>query len=231
MHRIQKSSFCNLNDDRIMTKEFDLLSSLDHPNIIKLITYFTNDMNFNIISEYFKEGNLEAKIQKHKIFSENQAKYVCKQLLNAIKYLNEHNLVHTDINPDIIYIKDIIKIDNEELYNVKILQFGSSSINIHKSNNSLNYMAPEIINNKYHQTSDIWSIGIILYQMIFDDLPFKGYKEDEIINNIMKLKPDIINKDASPYVKNLLKKMLIKNPLKRITVNECLKHDWFANFD
>ena len=228
MHRIQKSSFCNLNDDRIMFKEFELLSNLEHPNIIKLITFFTNDMNFNIISEYFKEGTLETKIQKHKIFSENQAKYVCKQLLNAIKYLNEHNLVHTDINPDIIYIKDIIKRDNEELYNIKILQFGSSSINIHKSNNSLNYMAPEIINNKYHQTSDIWSIGIILYQMIFDDLPFKGYKEDEIINNIMRLKPDIINKDASPYVKNLLKKMLNKNPLKRITVTECLKHDWFS---
>ena len=185
-------------------------------------------MNFNIISEHFKEGSLDTKIQKHKIFSENQAKYVCKQLLSGIKYLNEHNLVHTDINPDIIYIKDIIKIDNEELYNVKILQFGSSSINIHKTNNSLNYMAPELINNKYHQTSDIWSIGIILYQMIFDDLPFKGYKEDEIINNIMKLKPDIINKDASPYVKNLLKKMLNKNPFKRITVNECLKHDWFS---
>ena len=127
-----------------------------------------------------------------------------------------------------IYIKDIIKIDNEELYNVKILQFGSSSINIHKSNNSLNYMAPELINNKYHQTSDIWSIGVILYQMIFDDLPFKGYKENEIINNIIKLKPDLINKDASPYVKNLIKKMLNKNPFKRINVNECVKHDWFS---
>ena len=228
MHRIQKSSFCNINDDRIMSKEFELLSNLDHPNIIKLITFFTNDMNFNIISEYFKEGTLDERIKKHKIFSENQAKYVCKQLLNGIKYLNEHNLVHTDINPDIIYIKDIIKIDNEDLYNVKILQFGSSSINIHKSNNSLNYMAPELIHNKYHQTSDIWSIGVILYQMIFDDLPFKGYKDDEIIHNILKLKPDILNKDASPYVKNLIKKMLNKNPLKRITVNECLKHDWFS---
>ena len=228
MHRIQKSSFCNINDDRIMAKEFELLSNLDHPNIIKLITFFTNDMNFNIISEYFKEGTLDEKIKKHKIFSENQAKYVCKQLLNGIKYLNEHNLVHTDINPDIIYIKDIIRVNNEELYNIKILQFGSSSINIHKSNNSLNYMAPEIIHNKYHQTSDIWSIGVILYQMVFDDLPFKGYKEDEIIHNILKLKPDIINKDASPYLKNLLKKMLNKNPFKRITVNDCLKHDWFS---
>ena len=228
MHRIQKSSFCNLNDDRIMAKEFELLSKLDHPNIIKLITFFTNDMNFNIISEYFKEGNLESKIEKHKIFSENQAKYVCKQLLNAIKYLNDNNLVHTDINPDIIYIKDIVRVDDEELYNVKILQFGSSSINIHKSNSSLNYMAPELIKNKYHQTSDIWSIGVILYQMIFDDLPFKGYKEDEIINNIIKLKPNLMNKEASPYVKNLIKKMLNKNPFKRISVTECLKHDWFS---
>ena len=113
MHRIQKSSFCNLNDDRIMFKEFELLSNLEHPNIIKLITFFTNDMNFNIISEYFKEGTLETKIQKHKIFSENQAKYVCKQLLNAIKYLNEHkyfliNVVFSSFNSS----KKIYKYEN-----------------------------------------------------------------------------------------------------------------------
>ena len=228
MHHIQKSSFCNLNDDKIMAKEFELLSSLDHPNIVKLITFYTYNMNFNIISEYFKEGSLDMKIKKHKIFTESQAKYVCKQLLNGIKYLNDHNLVHTDINPDIIYIKDIVKKNNEELYNVKILQFGSSSINIHKTNNSLYYMAPELTIGKYHQTSDIWSIGVIIYQMIFDDFPFKGYKEEEIVYNIQKLKPDLINKDASPYVKNLIKKMLIKDPFKRITVDECLKHDWFS---
>ena len=111
----------------------------------------------------------------------------------------------------------------------KILQFGSSNINIHKTNNSLYYMAPELTLGKYHQTSDIWSIGVIIYQMIFDDLPFKGYKEDEIIYNIKKLKPDLIHKDASPYVKKLIKKMLIKDPFKRITVDECLKHDWFSS--
>ena len=102
MHRIQKSSFCNINDDKIMAKEFELLSSLDNPKIIKLFTFCTYNMNFNIISEYFKEGTLDMKIKKHKIFTETQAKYVCKQLLCGIKYLNEHNLVHTDINPDII---------------------------------------------------------------------------------------------------------------------------------
>ena len=228
MHHIQKSSFCNLNDDKIMAKEFELLSSLDHPNIVKLITFYTYNMNFNIISEYFKEGSLDMKIKKNKIFTESQAKYVCKQLLNGIKYLNDNNLAHTDINPDIIYIKDIVKKNNEELYNVKILQFGSSSINIHKTNNSLYYMAPELTIGKYHQTSDIWSIGVIIYQMIFDDFPFKGYKEEEIVHNIQKLKPNLINKDASPYVKNLIKKMLIKDPFKRITVDECLKHDWFS---
>ena len=228
MHHIQKSSFCNLNDDKIMAKEFELLSSLDHPNIVKLITFYTYNMNFNIISEYFKEGSLDMKIKKHKIFSETQAKYVCKQLLNGIKYLNDHNLAHTDINPDIIYIKDIVRKNNEEFYNVKILQFGSSLINIHKTNNSLYYMAPELTIGKYHQTSDIWSIGVIIYQMIFDDFPFKGYKEEEIVYNIQKSKPDLINKDASPYVKNLIKKMLIKDPFKRITVDECLKHDWFS---
>ena len=64
--------------------------------------------------------------------------------------------------------------------------------------------------------------------MIFDDLPFKGYNEDEIINNIIKLKQNLMNKDASPYVKNLIKKILHKNPFKRISVTECLKHDWFS---
>ena len=218
MHCIQKSSFCNLNDDKIMTKEFELLSKLHHPNIIKLFTFFTSDMNFNIISEYFKEGTLDSKIRKHKIFSEKQAKYVCRQLLNAVKYLNENNLVHTDISPDIIYIKDIINEGKHELYNIKILQFGSSTINIHNTNNSLFYMAPELINNKYHKTSDIWSIGIILFQMIHDDLPFKGYKEDEIINHSLCSRP----------LKNLIKRMLTKNPFKRIKVEECLNHEWFT---
>ena len=232
MHSIQKSSFCNLNDDKIMAKEFELLSKLHHPNIIKLFTFFTTDINFNIISEYFKEGTLDSKIKKHKIFNENQAKYVCKQLLSVVKYLNENNLVHTDITPDIIYIKDIITEGKQELFNIKILQFGSSTINIHNTNNSLYYKSPELINNKYHQTSDIWSIGVILYQMIYDNLPFKGYKEDEIINNIKKLKINLPDKAHHLYcsksVKNLIKRMLNKNPFKRIKVEECLNHEWFT---
>jgi serine/threonine protein kinase len=232
MHSIQKTSFCNLNDDKIMSKEFELLSKLSHPNIIKLFTFYTTDINFNIISEYFKEGTLDTKIRKHKIFTENQAKHVCSQLLNVVKYLNENNLVHTDITPDIIYIQEIVNEKNQELYNIKILQFGSSTINIHNSNNSLYYTSPELLNNKYHKTSDIWSIGIILYQMIYDDLPFKGYKEDEIINNIKKLKvhpPDKAHHTLlSKCLKNLIKRMLNKNPFKRIKVDECLNHEWFT---
>ena len=232
MHCIQKSSFCNLNDDKIMAKEFELLSKLNHPNIIKLFTFYTTDINFNIISEYFKEGTLDSKIKKHKIFTEKQVKHVVKQLLSVVKYLNENNLVHTDITPDIIYIKDIITEGKQELYNIKILQFGSSTINIHNTNNALYYMSPELIGNKYHQTSDIWSIGVILYQMIYDNLPFKGYKEDEIINNIKKLNvvlPDKThNSHISKNVKNLIKRMLNKNPFKRIKVDECLNHEWFT---
>ena len=232
MHCIQKSSFCNLNDDKIMTKEFELLSKLYHPNIIKLFTFYTTDINFNIISEYFKEGTLDLKIKKHKIFTEKQVKHIGKQLLSVVKYLNENNLVHTDITPDIIYIKDIVTEGKQELYNIKILQFGSSTINIHNTNNALYYMSPELINNKYHQTSDIWSIGVILYQMLYDNLPFKGYKEDEIINNIKKLNINLPDKAhhslCSKSVKNLIKRMLNKNPLKRIKVEECLNHEWFT---
>ena len=232
MHCIQKSSFCNLNDDKIMTREFELLSKLYHPNIIKLFTFYTTDINFNIISEYFKEGTLDSKIKKHKIFTEKQVKHVGKQLLSVVKYLNENNLVHTDITPDIIYIKDIVTEGKQELYNIKILQFGSSTINIHNTNNSLYYMSPELISNKYHQTSDIWSIGVILYQMLYDNLPFKGYKEDEIINNIKKLNITLPDKThhshCSKSVKNLIKRMLNKNPLKRIKVEECLNHEWFT---
>ena len=232
MHCIQKSSFCNLNDDKIMTKEFELLSKLNHPNIIKLFTFYTTDINFNIISEYFKEGTLDSKIKKHKIFTEKQVKHVVKQLLSVVKYLNENNLVHTDITPDIIYIKDIITEGKQELYNIKILQFGSSTINIHNTNNALYYMSPELIGNKYHQTSDIWSIGVILYQMIYDNLPFKGYKENEIINNIKKLNLELPDKTHNSHisksVKNLIKRMLDKNPFKRIRVDECLNHEWFT---
>ena len=231
MIRIQKSSFKNKSDDKIMKEEFDRLQNTQHSHIIKLYDNYINDSHYKIIADYCKEGVLETKLRQKGVFSEYQTKFVAYQLLQAVKYLNENNLVHTDIKPDIIYINKIIRDRREELYDIKLLNFGSTLMKKNSENFLPYYIAPEVTLKKFHATSDVWSIGIIIYQMIYDDLPFKGYNAKEIISKIRK--EEVVFKDNNRFflLQDLLKKMLIKNPLERITVDECLEHRWFKKDD
>ena len=142
--------------------------------------------------DYCKEGSLETKLKWSIKYSENQIKYLAFQLFSAVQYLNQNNYMHTDIKPINILIDEIVKNDkDEDLFNIKLLNFGSYGESIESNNlNSLPYyIAPEIIDSKYDVTSDIWSIGVIIYQMFYGEVPFGGENIREIYtkNKIEKI--------------------------------------------
>ena len=125
------------------------------------------------------------------MYNENQIRYLVLQIFKAIKYLNSKNFLHIEISPEKILIDSIIKDSaEEELYNVKLLDFFCPSRNnllIDNKSSSFCYMAPEVIEQKYSPTCDIWSIGIIIFQMFFGELPhqdnndFKEYVRNKFI--------------------------------------------------
>ena len=92
------------------------------------------------------------------------------------------------------------------------------------------YVAPEVLSGKYGKECDIWSLGVVLYTMLSGTLPFSGDTNAEIFKNIKMVNYNFNGKSwshISPEAKNLIKRMLQKEPLERISLPDALKHAWF----
>ena len=262
MKIIKKSSESDKNEEQKIKNEINILKSLKHPNIIKVHDCLISTNNYKLITEFVSNLNLLDLINVKKIFKEKTVKSIIFQILSAIKYLNQNNFVHTDIKPSNIIVKinkndenddnnnnsNISANEDEVEYLVKLVDFGSSNNNI--ANCHINnvkkitiplpyYLSPEIINKKYNSKCDVWSTGIIMYQMLFGYVPFDGKDKEEVINNI--LNKDInfnINDNnnnnqniiISDECLNLLKHMLDKDINYRYDSEQCINDDYFKNY-
>lgn len=165
------------------------------------------------------------------MLSELKAKSIFKKLLKGIEYLDENNIVHRDIKPaNILFDKDM---------NLKIADFGLAKTylkyeNLSTSCGSPCYAAPEIIDgNSYKGTQvDLWSSGIVLYEMLTGSLPFDDSCAENLypkIRKANKLLPSIIPDTLSSECKDFLLKLLNTNPEKRLTLREIKRHPWIAS--
>ena len=231
---IEKNKIGKSIPEEKIISEIKILKSLKNEKIIQVYDCFYDNKNYYIITELCELGNLNSLMKKTKRFSENQTKYIIFQILMAVKYLSEKNFVHTDIKPTNIYIKKIFKYKNEKIYKVKLLDFASgNNYNNSKLYNSNlpYYISPEIFENNFNYKCDIWSIGVIFYQMIFGYTPFKGYNYNDLVFNI---KYSYINFDynlISENALNLLQNMLVRNIELRFDSEQCLNHIWFKNIN
>ena len=207
----------------IIYNEIGIHSRLNHKNIIKLYNVYEDKKQIKIIMEYALNGNLFNKIRQSKIgFSEKKAFKYFIQILNAVYFLHKNNIIHRDIKPENILI------DKND--NLKLCDFGwSKEINIGKRSTfcgTVEYMAPEIIDNENYDFSvDIWSLGILLYEMLFGYSPFRGSSLKDIVINIKEGNLIFDNrKNISFECKDLIKKLLIHNPEKRLKIKDVLYH-------
>ena len=227
--------------------ESNLMKNLNHPNITKILEMFEDEKYFLIIMEYINGGNLFSFVKKRKRLSEKTAKFLFRQIILGIQHIHSKNIVHRDIKLENI----LIDLNN----NIKICDFGISLIlnslsdKLYDKCGTPMYMAPEILlSNKNKGVSylgppvDIWSAGISLYIMLSGNLPFniaeisteiKNGKNinGEYSNNIL-LQYCILNNepekidDISDLAQNLLKRILNKNPKKRLTCEQILNDPW-----
>ena len=232
MRKIKKISSEKLHsesEDNFVFEQINLLKGIDHKHICKIYDCINTTNNYFLIMDYCKEGNLDSKLKWSIKYSESQIKYLAFQLFGAIKYLNEKKLIHTDIKPTNILIDEIIKNDNgEDLFKIKLLNLDSYGENLDNNNTNIfpYYIAPEVIDNNEKVTSDIWSVGVIIYQMFYGEVPFGGDNLNEVYSNIKNGKI-IQNSNSSLALKDLLNLIFVKDYSKRITVDKCLEHNWF----
>ena len=224
---IDKEKMISFQNIERIKREFNIIKELDHINIIKTYSITEDSKKFYIIMEYCEKGELFNYIIKNKRLKESEASFLFYQIINGIEYIHSKNIVHRDIKPENILLnKDNI---------IKIIDFGLS--NYYNENmllstlcGSPSYSSPELLSGeKYNGFSvDIWSIGITLYAMIYGCLPFGDKNNKVLFKKISECNIGYPNYSCVSLVaKDLLKKILIKDPKKRLNLNQIKQHPFY----
>ena len=234
MKVLTKSTIQENDEELKIIKEIEILKGLKHENVIEIEKCYSDEKYFYIISEYSDYGSLKDQFGIKKKYSENQTKYILYQLLKAIKYLNQNNFIHTDIKPENILISEKILINKEELFKVKLIDFGNAnSLQNQETQNLPYYVAPEVIERNFNEKCDIWSLGIIMFRLFYGYVPFKGNSFEEVINNIKNSPIEYDKEDENNNIslsengEDILSNMIVREVDKRFNVDSCLNHKWF----
>ena len=228
----------NMIDDMEIQNEINILKTLSHPNIVKIYEFFDSPLNYYIVTEYCKKGELFSYIKNE--YQEQQLSVLFYQVFSGLVYLHEKKILHRDLKLENIMVSEIEKdiITGEEYFWVKIIDFGTAKIfeknRVEKAViGSSYYIAPEVLNQRYNEKCDTWSIGVILYMTLVGSAPFDGKTDDDIIRRIRigkYNKNDTRFVEHSDEVKDLVSKLLEKDITKRLSAKEALKHPWFEKF-
>lgn len=235
--KVVKKKTINLQDgDKEFLKEIEVLSQIEHPNIIQIYEYFEVEDSYFVIVELAKGYELMDAIIELDKFNEKQAICIMEQLFSSVSYMHSIGILHRDLK------LENIMTENKTLreINIKLIDFGSAYC-ISKNNYSKKlklkvgspyYMAPEVINGNYDIRCDNWSVGVIMYILLTGEPPFFGETNSETFEKVKKGEIDVTKKQwirLSENAKDLIQKFLTLDVNKRITVQQALKHPWISD--
>ena len=232
MKVIKKKYSCSTSEEREIRNEINILRMMDHPNILKIFEFYSNEKEYSIVTELCPMGELFDQIINKGPFDEKYAAYILYQVFLAVNYCHKMHILHRDLKPENILIVD----KTETGYPViKVCDFGTSKIFEtgsveRKVVGSSYYIAPEVLNKRYNEKCDIWSCGVIMYILLSQRPPFGGRDDFEIMETVKKGKYDLSSPPfdkVSNEAKDLIKKMLTMDINQRISAEEALKHPWF----
>lgn len=218
------------------TLEINIMTQIDHPNIIKLYEVYEDNRYIYLIMEECSGGELFDRIidriNKKKMFTEKEAAGIFRQMMNAVCYCHGQGICHRDLKPENLLFQS----DSEDSP-LKVIDFGLSKIFNKEDHNMTTkvgtayYVSPEVLTGNYDEKCDIWSSGVILYIILTGDPPFNGSNDNEIYRKIQQKKYsfpspqwDKISDDAKDLIKHML-----ADPKDRYTAEQVLNHTWVKN--
>lgn len=205
-------------------REIEIQSHLRHPNILRMYGYFHDETRIYLILEYAPGGTLfnKLQIQPQNKFPEQQCAIYVNMLVSALIYLHERNVIHRDIKPENLLLGH----DGE----LKIADFGWS---VHEPTSTrttlcgtLDYLSPEMVQGHPHsKTVDLWSLGVLAYELLVGRAPFHATGYDETYNKIMKVRYEV-PPEVSRSAVHLISRLLVKQPEHRMPLEQVATHPW-----
>jgi serine/threonine protein kinase len=208
-------------DIRNLRQEISILRTLNHENIILMLDAFETEREFCVVTEY-AQGELFDILQHDKALPEEQVRIIAQQLVGALHYLHSHRIIHRDMKPQNILIGARGR--------VKLCDFGfaramsSNTIVLTSIKGTPLYMSPELVQEQpYDETADLWSLGVILYELLVGRPPFYTTSIYSLIQHIVK-NPVKYPPDISPIFRSFLQGLLRKDPKERLSWPDLLHH-------
>jgi len=219
-------------EDKIgLQNEIDILTHVDHPNIVKLFEVFEDHDSYSLVMELMTGGELFDTIIEKEKYTEKEAAETVSPIIDAINYCHSLNIIHRDIKPEnLLYSSKhpstrIIKVSDFGL-----ARFISSETLAQTTCGTPGYVAPEILEQRlYGKECDYWSIGVVLYILLCGFPPF--YDEDNMVL-FEKIKhgkydfPSPVWDEISSEAKEIIKNLLVVDPSKRWNCEQLLRNPW-----
>ena len=230
-HMDKKKLFSLLHSLNSIQKEIDIQSKIDHPNIVKLLYVKETHISYDLVMEYASMGSLFHYIRKYKGLNENKTFSLFIQVVNAVNFMHSNDLIHRDIKPE-----NILIFENNI---IRLCDFGwCVKLEGHQRGTfcgTTEYMSPELVNHQgYGKEIDVWSLGILLYEMIHGYSPFRPNKpkfnEKDVMENI-KNHNLIFGKTVSEECQQLIYHLLDPDINKRYNVEDIYNSSFVKKYE
>lgn len=208
-------------------REILILSKCRHPHIIRLYQVIDTPSDIFVVMEYVRGGELFDNIVSKGRIPPDEARTIFQQFISGVEYCHFHRIVHRDLKPENLLL--------DSNGSIKIADFGLSNWMrdgdfLRTSCGSPNYAAPEVISGALYAGPevDVWSAGVILYALLCGSLPFD---DDSIPSLFKKIKSGMYSLPShlSQLARDLIPRMLVVDPMKRITIPEIIAHPWYRH--
>jgi calcium-dependent protein kinase len=235
--KILTKDLINEQEIRIIDNEVKILKSVDHPNILKLYEIFEDEETYQIVTDMMRGGSLADDLEekgtdeRFGTLTETDAAILMRRLLSCINYCHHNNMVHRDIKTENIMLEGSKALDH-----MKVIDFGLSTFFYDENPRFVemygtpDYMAPQVINEDYGPKCDIWSCGVVLFEILSGLMPFNDLCErdhmqtrDNIINENWTFRDPVWN-SISDSAKDFIKYLLTYEEKDRPTAEQALEH-------
>ena len=211
----------NETDLNALRQEIEILKTVDHPNIVKLVDIFEDDRHVCLVMERLLGGELFDQILKNDNFSEYEAREAISSIIDALAYCHSLGIIHRDIKPENLLLQD----KDVGISSLKIADFGlARSIEGNQLASTTcgtpGYVAPEVLQEEpYGMECDYWSIGVVAYILLSGAPPFYSEDNFKLFEQIKNCEYDFNDdnwKNVSDEAKDFISKILVADPKKRM---------------
>mmetsp|Transcript_35961 Transcript_35961/g.60582 ORF Transcript_35961/g.60582 Transcript_35961/m.60582 type:complete len:527 (+) Transcript_35961:150-1730(+) len=228
---ISKVTKLKTQEDRSdVRREMDIMYHLQgHANIVEMVDAFEDIEDVHLVMELCTGGELFDRIIERQHYSEKQAAATFRTIMSVVAESHALGVMHRDLKPENFLLKDKSEDSLVKATDWGLSAFVSQGKRFSDVVGSAYYIAPEVLKKSYGHEADVWSAGVILYILLSGVPPFWHETEQGIFAAISKGEYDLTNKPwpkISTQAKDLIKRLLTKDPEKRISAAQALKHPW-----